>query len=704
MKKMYTQYKPHRLPVRKLLRLDSSFLALLFCWLLMPSCNYVSEKMPKNLDLSTKLAGEHKKDKDKKGDTTLPSTQAALDELKAYESGNYKYTVEDFYRKPARTYYKLSPNGEYLAYLGRYERRLNLFIQKIGSNESLRITNSLDRDLPYFFWANNNRLLYVKDNKGNENYNLYAVDRDGGNPKDLTPFEEVRIRVIDELENLEDEIIIGMNKNNPRLYEPFRLNIVTGKLKQLAKNEDILFPYEDWKTDHEGKLRLVNRISNGTDVEMLYRKDENSPWKVSIKTDWKESIYPLFFDFNNPNIIYASTNLNRDKNEIVRFDLAQGKVIETVFEHPGVDVFYATYSKKRKVPTTVYYVTDRSEYAFLDKEVEDLYQRFCEELSHYEIFITAADREENKFILRTYSDRSMGAYYLYDKIQDSLTKIADVSPWIQEGDLANMQPISYKARDGWTIHGYLTLPNIEHPKNLPAIIWPHGGPHSRIKWGYSSTIQMLANRGYAVFQMNFRGSTGYGKKFKEAGHKEWGGKIQEDISDGARWLVAQGIADSTRLGLYGGSFGGYSCLMQLATESDLYSCGVDYVGTSSLFTLLENIPPYWEPYKKMLHETVGNPAIDSLEMRDWSPLFLADEIEKPLFVVQGANDVRVKIIESDQIVEALRGKGMDVPYMVKYDEGHGFVKEENRYDFYETMLGFFAKHLKADEGTTAKAN
>jgi dipeptidyl aminopeptidase/acylaminoacyl peptidase len=290
----------------------------------------------------------------------------------------------------------------------------------------------------------------------------------------------------------------------------------------------------------------------------------------------------------------------------------------------------------------------------------------------------------------------MGAYYIYDKTADKLTKIHDVSPWLDENEMAAMLPVNYKSRDGLTIHGYLTLPKgytMETAKKLPVVINPHGGPWARDNWGFNPEIQFLANRGYAVFQMNFRGSTGYGRSFWEASFKKWGLEMQNDITDGTNWLIQQGIADPERIAIYGGSYGGYATLQGIVKEPELYAAAVDYVGVSNLFTFMKTIPPYWEPYLQMMYEMVGNPAADSIQLAATSPALNADKIQTPLFIAQGANDPRVNKAESDQIVEALKTRGIVVEYMVKDNEGHGFYNEENRFDFYRAMEKFLTENL-----------
>lgn len=303
-------------------------------------------------------------------------------------------------------------------------------------------------------------------------------------------------------------------------------------------------------------------------------------------------------------------------------------------------------------------------------------------------------KDENKMVVITYGDKSYPNYYFYDVTKKQLTKLADAAPWIIEDEMCEMKPISYQSRDGMTINGYLTLPKGVEPKNLPVIINPHGGPWAKDNWGYNPEVQFLANRGYAVLQMNFRGSIGYGKKFWESSFKQWGKTMQDDISDGVKWLINQGIANPKKIGIYGASYGGYATLAGMTFTPELYACGVDYVGVSNLFTFMKTIPPYWKPFLDMMHEMVGDPVKDSVLMRNASPVFHVDKIIAPLFIAQGANDPRVNKAEADQMVEALKKRGIDVPYMVKDNEGHGFQNEENKFDFYNEMEKFLAKYLK----------
>ena len=600
--------------------------------------------------------------------------------------------LEDFFKNPEQTSYQISPDGDYYSFLAPYENRMNIFVQKRGSDEIIQLTKETERDISGYFWPNNERILYLKDTGGDENYKLYGINIDNSNPIAYTDIDGVRTQIIDDLPDIPNEVIIGLNQRNPQVFDPYRLNLETGEKEMLAENPGNI---QGWMFDHDGKLRVAFAIVDGVNISLLYRETEADEWGTVLTTSFKDNVSPEFFTFDNKNVI-ATSNLGRDKSAVVEFDIANGKELEMLYENPDFDVSGVSYSKKRKVMTSANYTSSKREKHFFDKQYEDLYKRLEKDLGDYEIAITGMNKNEDVFIIRTYSDRSLGSYYIYDMATDKIEKITDVSPWIDEDNMANVYPVKYKTRDGLTIHAYLTLPlgyTLETAKNLPTIINPHGGPWARDGWGFNPEVQFLANRGFAVFQMNFRGSTGYGKKFWESSFKKWGLEMQDDITDGTNWLIKKGIADPKKIAIYGASYGGYATLMGLVKEPQLYAAGVDYVGVSNMFTFMKTIPPYWEPLLAMMYEMVGNPSEDSLLLRKVSPVYHVDKIVAPLFIAQGANDPRVNIDESDQIVEAMKKQGVVVEYMVKDNEGHGFRNEENKFDFYRAMEAFLNQQL-----------
>ncbi len=596
--------------------------------------------------------------------------------------------VKDFFRNPEKARYQISPDGNWISFMSPYENRMNVFVQKIDSKEAKRITSETARDIGGYFWKGNSHILYIKDFGGDENFHLFRASIDGKETTDLTPFEKVRVNIVDDLEDFDDEVLIGLNKRNPEVFDVYHLQISTGKLDMVAENPGNI---SGWVTDHNGKIRVAT-TSDGVNTSLLYRETEADSFQTVLTTSYKETIAPLFFTFDNRHI-YASSNLGRDKQAIVRFDIEKGKELEIVFEHPEVDVDGLNYSHLRKVLTMVTYERAKPDRIFLDDITKMIYARLEKELEGYHFVITSMNKREDKFLVRTYSDRSLGAYYFYDLTADKLTKLNDFSPWLNENDLSEMTPISYTTRDGETVFGYLTLPKGKPAKNIPVVINPHGGPWARDSWGFNPEVQFLANRGYAVLQMNFRGSTGYGRRWWELSFKQWGKTMQDDITDGVNWLIKEGIANPKKIAIYGGSYGGYATLAGITFTPDLYACAVDYVGVSNLFTFMQTIPPYWKPYLQMMQDMVGYPDKDSLMLRAASPVFHVDKIKCPLFIAQGAKDPRVNKNESDQVVAALKKRGIEVEYMVKDNEGHGFHNEENRFAFYEAMEKFLAKYL-----------
>lgn len=610
-----------------------------------------------------------------------------------------QYPLRDFFRNPEKGYFRLSEGGTMLGFMqpwsadAKAPKRMNIYVQQLDGSkpvgEPRRVTAEAARDIANYFWKGDDTLLYVKDFGGDENFHVVAVDAASGKVRDLTPFAGVRASVLDALPDDPVHILVTHNLRNKEVFDVYRINVKTGEEKLVALNPGNI---TSWLTDHDGKVRL-GVVSDGVNNTVVYRAREDEPFKPIISTDFKTSVDVQFFTPDDKQL-YAVSNRGRDKSALVQIDPAAPAKESVLYERADVDVSGAGYSRARKRLQSAVYMTDRIGYHFFDDDAAQLLKAIQAQLPGYEINYQSNTRDESKFIVAASSDRTPGARYIYDRKSNTLTKLADINPWIAEADMAPMKPVTYTARDGLAIHAYLTLPVGRAPKNLACIVNPHGGPWVRDGWGYNPEVQFLANRGYCVLQMNYRGSTGYGRVFWEKGFKQWGRAMQDDITDGVKWLIAQGITDPKRVGIYGASYGGYATLAGVTFTPDLYAAAVDYVGVANLFTFMNTIPPYWKPFLDQMYEMVGNPEKDKALLAAASPVLHADRIKTPLFIAQGAKDPRVNKAESDQMVAALRKRGVAVDYMVKDDEGHGFRNEENQFAFYGEMEKFFAKYLR----------
>ncbi len=608
---------------------------------------------------------------------------------------------ELFFGDPEISGAKISPDGQYISFLKPFKNIRNIWVKlRTEPFEKARpITADTTRPVSGYFWSHDSKyILYVQDKGGNENYHIYAVDPSmKGDPvppaRDLTPFENVRAYIYDVPKKRPNEIIIGLNDRKAELHDVYVLNIITGERKLIRENNENILA---WVTDLKGEVRLGLRMTDDGGTEIL--QIEGGQLKPIYRVTSDESCAPLRFTPDGKQF-YLQTNkgTNVDKTELQLFDLKSGKT-KLVEKDPlnEVDFGGALFSDLTNELLATFYVGDRVRMYPRQKKFATDYAKMKKLLPDGEISIADMTADENLWMVAVSRDVDPGSRYLYDRKANTVELLYRARPDLPTEHLVAVKPVRYTARDGLTIPAYLALPKGLPEKNLPTVLLIHGGPWARVMWGYNPEMQFLANRGYAVLTMNFRGSTGYGKKFLNAGNKQWGtGAMQHDISDAVAYLIKEGIADPKRVAIYGGSYGGYATLAGLAFTPDLYAAGISYVGPSNIITLLNSIPPYWAPMKKLFTVRVGdmeNP--EELKMlQAQSPLNSATNIKAPLLVIQGANDPRVKKRESDQIVAALRDLGRQVEYMVAPDEGHGFAGKENRLAVYAAMERFFAKHL-----------
>ncbi|WP_248924794.1 prolyl oligopeptidase family serine peptidase [Paenibacillus hamazuiensis] len=608
------------------------------------------------------------------------------------EQNGQEIPLTDFLRGSDRTGYDVSPNGKLTAYVQTYNNHNQLYVKKAGEDEGTRVTRLEKREIVGFFWFSDERIVYMTDLYGTENFHIHSVNADGTEDKDLTPFDGKRAELMDNISYLdghEDDLLIRLNKISSRLFDVYNLNTKTGELKLVVENPGNV---TSWLSDIYGRVRIA-MATEGTDTKVLYRDKETGPFTPLLTASFGDSFIPVQFSLDGSEL-YALSNIGRDKLALVKFGLNTKQIIETIYENKDADVTDFVFSYKKKTILAVEYETDKLHYHYLDKEFEELNKEISDKLSGQQFVILGNPLPDTKVKLKTISDVSAGTYYFYNRKTKELEKIADVRPWLDKSKMAEMKAVSYSSRDGLTIHGYLTVPKGAEPKNLPVVMLPHGGPWLRDSWGFDPEVQLLASRGYAVLQVNFRGSTGYGKAFFNAGNKQWGQTMQNDITDGVQWLIREGIANPKKIAIYGASYGGYAALAGMTFTPDLYAAGVDYMGPSSLTTFLDSMPPYWEPDRGVMYARVGDPEKDKQMMDAYSPVLHVDNIKAPILFVQGADDPRVNKKESDQMVMALRKNGIDASYMIKNGEGHGFRSLDNRIDFYTALLKFLDNHLK----------
>ncbi len=598
---------------------------------------------------------------------------------------------------------ELSPDGRYLAFIKPWKSTRNVWVKKIDEPFSAArlLTTETKRPIPGFLWTRDGKyVVYVKDTDGDENFNAFAVDPAAAPPagadappsRDLTGLKGVRVMLYAAPKNDPDIVYIGLNDRDKAWHDLYKLRISTGERTLMRKNTERI---AGWTFDLQGQLRLAFRVADNGDQEIL-RVDAGGFTKVYSCTVF-ETCGPVQFHKDGKRT-YMETNKGDDANltSLVLFDPQTGKV-EKVESDPlnKVDVGEELFSEATDELVLTTYTDERTRRYFKDRKLEADYRWLQKKLPSREVGLGSHTKDDRVWLVTARGDTEPGETYLFDRRTRKLTLQYKIREKLPREALASMSAVAYKSSDGLEIPAYLTLPKGVPAKGLPTIVVPHGGPWARDYWGYNSIAQFLANRGYAVLMPNFRGSTGYGKKFLNAGNGEWGAKMQDDITWGMKYLVAEGIADPKRLGIVGGSYGGYATLAGVAFTPGLYRAAVDIVGPSNLITLLESIPPYWEAGRKIMYARMADPGTPQGKawLEERSPLTKASSIRTPLLVVQGANDPRVNRREAEQIVIALRDRGFPVEYMLAPDEGHGFARPVNSMAMFMATEKFFAQYL-----------
>jgi dipeptidyl aminopeptidase/acylaminoacyl peptidase len=574
---------------------------------------------------------------------------------------------------PEKTNPQISPEDTHMAYLAPVNNVLNVWVGTIGSDDYQPVTKDEERGVRFYFWAQDNKhILYTQDVGGNENWRLYATSMETRETRDLTPFENVQAQIIDRDKHFPNELLIGMNKENPQVHDVYHLDLTTGDLKLVVKNPGNVM---NWVTDAHFKVRAALAALPDGGTELLVRDDEYSDWRKLATWDADDSLTSGAIDFTlDGQAIYPRDSRNANTGRLVKLDIATGH-LTVIAEDPHYDVGTAMIHPDTHEVQAVAFNRDRIEWVVLDESIKMDFDNI-DGIHRGDFFISSRDNADTTWVVAFTVDNGPVPFYAYERKSQRATLLFDNQPALNEYTLATMEPISFTSRDGLTIHGYLTLPHVEQKTGLPMVLNVHGGPWGRDEWGYRPDAQWFANRGYACLQVNFRGSTGYSKDFVNAGDREWGRKMHYDLVDAVQWAIEKGIADPNKVAIFGGSYGGYAALVGATFTPDLFCCAVDIVGPSNLNTLIRTIPPYWSTFLATFHKRVGNPDTEEAFLNSRSPLFRVDQIKIPFLIGQGANDPRVKQAESEQIVEAMKRKGIDYEYILFPDEGHGFAKPE----------------------------
>jgi len=617
--------------------------------------------------------------------------------------------VSDFFKSPEKSSFKISPNGKFISYLKPYKEKQNLFIQSLDDDKETRVTSFEDFDVREYAWTYGNHIIFTQflDNKKANNkkknkapgyvsppdqFKMYVVDMGNMQIRALLTQEKAIIRTIQSKNRLHPDVItITTNKRDSLNADVYRMNILTGELSPYIINPGNI---TNWYPDQDGVIRLAKE-SDEVDESILFRTNESSPFKPVIINNFKNSVDPIAFS-GTKNNFYALSNVGRDKSALVEINAEDGKEENVLFASANADITEFSYSKYKHLMESVSWEGGKRQTYFLSKDIENIYADLNEQLKGNAIRLIDRDSSEKNFIINAYADRDPGSYYLYNQETKKLSKIGDLNPSVKSEQLSEMTPVSFKASDGLLINGYLTLPQGKGSTNLPVVVIPHNGPFngpgSHNGWGYSAEVQFLANRGYAVFQLNYRGTTGYGKAFRSAGFKQVGGKIQDDITDGVKWLIAQKTANPKKIAIMGTGFGGFSALYGIIHHPELYNCAVVQSGMLNFFSYIKDVPPYFKTRQQMMYEMIGNPATDASQLRTISPVFYPNQVKVPVIIFQGGLDPNANNVDLTNFVRALQQRKL-VTYRLKEKE-RSFFSEKSRVEMYTDIEKFLDSNMR----------
>ncbi|MFT3829941.1 MAG: S9 family peptidase [Opitutaceae bacterium] len=616
--------------------------------------------------------------------------------LAAADSPTGVIPLEDFFRPAAFSEIRISPGGTKVAALSKWKEHDNLYVIDLKTKKPVQLTGLDTQDVARVMWVGDDRLIFTCREDGYGTGGIFAIDADGKNSRALAPSAMqqskkgvVAIRSTEFLDFYGDsteEILVVSNERRELDPDVYRMNVRTGIKQMVASNPGDV---KDWLADGKGVVRVGVGV-RGRETFVVYRDTPKAPWREVYHVDFlKGTLEPLAFDQDNK-LIYVRSSVGRDTAALCLFDPNKGEVVRELFADPIYDADEIVQSQRDRALLGYHVETEKERFVWTDPNRAKLQALLDQELPGTENQFVSSSLDEVWHVVIAHGDRVPGTYYLFNAKELTLERLIDTKPWLKPSQLAAMQPITYTARDGLTIRGYLTLPIGREPKNLPLVVNPHGGPWARDSWGFVNEVQFLASRGYAVLQVNFRGSIGYGRKFMEAGYGQWGLKMQDDITDGVKWTIAQGIADPSRVAIYGASYGGYAAMAGLAFTPELYCCGVDYVGVTDIALLLKTLPKGWSP--QMVELMTGNLKTDRERIEAASVNKHADRIRVPVFFAYGELDDRIDMRHATKLANQLRSNGVAVTWMSRANEAHGYYRWENKIDFYTTLEKFLAEN------------
>ncbi|MGD1953208.1 MAG: alpha/beta fold hydrolase [Leptolyngbyaceae cyanobacterium] len=589
---------------------------------------------------------------------------------------------------PQRTSPRLSPDGKYLTYIAPDANNVLQVWLQVPTGDNRQLTQDKKRGIRSYFWTyQENKLIYLQDADGDENFHLYLVDIATDMIRDLTPFQGIKASPVELDPDFPNLVLVSLNLKDRQKFDVYRINLTTGAVEFDTDNPGNIV---GWTADHQFQIRAATAATPDGGSELFYRATPADSWE-SLRCWGPDDEGGAVGFSKDGNILYLVGTHDANAQRFISLDLTT-RTETVIAEDPQYDIGnIETHPTEHTIQAVSFYKA-KEEWQLLDDAIRPDFEALAQ-VRPGQFVISSRTLTDDKWLVAYLTDDGPVYYYQYDRASKTATYLFSNQPELDDLDLAAMEPIAYQARDGLTIHGYLTLPVGVEAKNLPTVLFVHGGPWARDIWGLNPPVQWLANRGYAVLQVNFRGSTGYGKDFVNAGNRQWGKTMHDDLIDAVDWLCNQGIADRTKVAIMGGSYGGYATLAGLTFTPDVFACGVDIVGPSNLLTLIRSVPPYWQPMMAMFAHRVGDIESEEEMLKERSPLFFVDRIEKPLLIGQGANDPRVKEAESEQIVEAMHKAGKPVEYVLYTDEGHGFARPENRLHFYGIVEEFLAKYI-----------